>query len=191
MFLIRSRSKNRQAVAPCPATAAPSTSNSISLRLSTSHSASSSLPAHRPSVTPLYQLPTTTDGWVCDPAISALHFSYALTQAAEEDEADTDRCALQSPRPNHTPPCDSPVSFLSLDGSTSPAQKSTAITAATVPTKYRRVSDHAHHTDTQRDNIEPKPSPSSHITKASTGSSSPGGVASGSNGGSGSRKHDW
>ena len=125
-----------------------------------------------------------TDGWVCDPAISALHFSYALTQAAEDEEADTDRCELQSPRPNQSH-CESPVSFLSLDGIHPP--KPAIVAAATVPTKYRRVSD-VNQTDTLHHSpdgeIEPKPSPNSHTTKANT-STSPG-VTSGSG-----RRRDW
>ena len=121
---------------------------------------------------------------MCDPAISALHFSYALTQAAaaaDDDDSDADRCGLQSPRPLHSP-CDSPVSFLSLDGcpSTRSHGPPTAATAATVPTTYRRVVllDSDKQTGTQSANksnsaaIGPKPSPNSTTSKTNIVSSS-------------------
>ena len=135
---MRSRNKQRQAVAPCHSTAAPSscasTSTSLSLRLSTSRSP---------------QLQTVTDGWVCDPVVSALHFSYALTQEEEEDaESETDRCQLQSPRPLHTP-ADSPVSFFKLDATA---------TAATEPVVYRRVNNNTAKTATHG-TVEPQLSP--------------------------------
>ena len=193
MVFLRGRGRTRQAVAPCPATAVPSTSNSFSLRASsTSHStsSSSSRPA-RPSVTPLSQLPPMTDGWVCDPAISALHFSYALTRAAEDDEeADNDRHELQSPRPLLTP-CESPMSVLSLDGS-SPHKLSTTTattTAATAPTHYRRVSHNMSLAAALQ--LEPKSSPHSPpITTArkSNDSTSPAGGGAGSGNGG---KYDW
>ena len=130
---------------------------------------------------------------MCDPAISALHFSYALTQAAEEeDDSDADRCELQSPRPNHSP-CDSPVSFLVLDSSR-PHKSSTATSAtpATVPSKHRRLVDkveepHRSHRDNSGGLIEPKPSPNTSVNRATDGSPSPVGSSNGSNG----KKQDW
>ena len=197
MFLLRGRSKNRQSVAPSPPTAAPSTSVSFSLRSSTSHSSSSHyLPsARRPSTA----LPAQTDGWVCDPAISALHFSYALTaqaaaEEAEEAEDDADRCGLQSPRPIPSP-CESPVSFLSLDASTASPHslEPTTLTAATMPTTYRRIV--LGHTNQQTDTDTPRSDHHS-LSRLEIGtdtSTSPanrdGGSGSSTN--SSGRKQDW
>ncbi len=188
MFLIRSRNKQRQAVAPSHSTAAPSacasTSTSLSLRLSTSHSASSSH-FNRPSLPTALQLETVTDGWVCDPAVSALHFSYAHTQEEEEDaEADTDRCQLQSPRPLQSP-AHSPVSFFKLD-STDAHPVSGTTTAATDPITYRRVATNQVETAARR-SVELKSSPSS-ATDGPTSRASA--VCGGSAGGSG-RTREW